>query len=56
MLLPVHPIVPFFSFFFFGFTNKNFWKRKTLFVEYIYIMNKDEETTMCKSDSMQAVA
>lgn len=34
----------------------NFWfmKQKSLFAVYIYSMNK--ENTMCKSDSMQAVA
>lgn len=41
MLLPVHPI--FFFFFFLVYETKHFWKKKTLFVVYIYIMNKDEE-------------
>lgn len=40
--------------------KENIWKKKKknqkAFVVCIYIMNKDEERQMCKSDSMQAVA
>lgn len=57
MLLLVHPID--FFFFFFGLWRKTFGEEKKnqkAFAVRIYIMNKDEERKMCKSDSMQAVA
>lgn len=55
MLLLVHPRYIFFL----VYERKHLEEKKKnqkAFVVCIYIMNKDEERQMCKSDSMQAVA
>lgn len=56
MLLLVHPRYIFFLVYERKHLEEKKKKNQKAFVVCIYIMNKDEERQMCKSDSMQAVA